>query len=158
MNTSNENSPPTTLAGGINPDTFLLAETRRLFDYVATQNFEDLAKLCDDDFGIVDLDPSGGNVVVRDRAGWEDWFHGLFQQLQAMDARTYTRIKEYHVKPGSDLAYSVVYFDQMVDHQGHTYTFDCVATIIWKQDADTGRWVESRWHASMVSPPPQVGS
>ena len=57
------------------------AETVQLFAHVRDHAFEPLAALCDDDFGIVDINAEGGTLVVRNRAEWEAWFRGLFAQL-----------------------------------------------------------------------------
>ena len=128
-----------------------LPETMRLFSYVSTQNFDDLAALCDDDFGIVDLDPNGGSVMVRTRKEWEDWFHGLFQQLNTMHASTTTTITQYDVLPGEVLAMSVVEFDQHLHVGEQTHTFGCVVTIVWKKTAHG--WQEARWHVSLIRQP-----
>ena len=58
------------------------AETQRLFRYVSDHNFEDLAALCDDDFGIVDLGPGGESVVIDTREEWEKWFRTLLPSLR----------------------------------------------------------------------------
>jgi hypothetical protein len=54
-------------------------ETELLFTCVSKHDFDTLADLCDDDFGIIDLDPQGKNVVVHDSAGWENWFRTLLK-------------------------------------------------------------------------------
>ena len=69
-------------------DSPFFAETVELLRSVRDHDFDSLAELCDDDFGIVDLDPSGGSVMVRNRAEWEGWFQNLFAQLSAIGAAT----------------------------------------------------------------------
>jgi len=123
-------------------------ETERLFHYVSTHNFDDLADLCDDDFGIVDLGPEGNNVMIRTRAEWENWFHKLFARLEAMQATTYTDILDYKALQQGTLGYSVVEFCQHLQFDGKHGKFYCVATIIWKAVGD--QWKESRWHASLL--------
>lgn len=39
-------------------------ETKTLFRSVSEQDFDTLATLCDDDFGIIDLGTEGQNVVI----------------------------------------------------------------------------------------------
>jgi ketosteroid isomerase-like protein len=125
-----------------------LDETKTLFRSVSTHDFDTLAALCDDDFGIVDIDPKGGSVVIETRAEWEDWFHSLFDQLDAMDAETTTDILDYKALRRGELGYSVVDFRQNLTMGDTTAHFYCVATIIWKQTPDG--WKESRWHCSVI--------
>lgn len=40
-------------------------------------------------------------------------------------------------------------FRQYLEIGGHTATFDCVATLIWKRTANG--WREARWHCSVLS-------
>lgn len=122
--------------------------TVELLRSVRDHDFDTLAARCDDDFGIVDLDPAGGNVMVRTRAEWEAWFHGLFEKLDAMSAATDSRITSYQVLPGPDLGYSVVEFTQYLTVGEAVAAFDCVVTVIWKRVGDD--WKESRWHISLL--------
>jgi hypothetical protein len=124
-------------------------ETQRLFRYVSEHNFDDLADLCDDDFGIVDLGPSGESVVIDDRAGWEIWFRTLFAKLEDMQAETDTEITDYHALKHETMGYSVVKFTQRLGVGGKDAFFHCIVTIIWKK-TDKG-WKESRWHTSLLS-------
>ncbi len=55
----------------------------------------------------------------------------------------------YHAVRESGLGYSVLEFRQTLTVGPHTATFDCVATIIWKQTIRG--WREARWHASVIS-------
>lgn len=130
-------------------DSPFFAETVELLRSVRDHDFDSLAKLCDDDFGIVDLDPSGGSVMIRTRAEWENWFHGLFAQLDAIGATTDSEVLDYQVLPTADMALSVVEFRQSLTMGGSTAFFDCVTTIVWKR-TETG-WKEARWHVSLLS-------
>jgi ketosteroid isomerase-like protein len=116
---------------------------------VSSHNFDALAQLCDDDFGIIDLGPDGQNVMIRNRAEWENWFRTLFTNLTAMQAQTYTDILDYKVLVGTDLAYSVVEFCQHLKMEDKHGKFYCVVTIIWKTVPEGG-WKESRWHVSLL--------
>lgn len=129
-----------------------LDETKTLFRSVSAHDFDTLADLCDDDFGIIDIDPKGGSVVIETRAEWEHWFHTLFDQLDAMDAETTTDILDYQALRRGELGYSVVDFRQNLTIGDTTAHFDCVATIIWKQTPDG--WKESRWHCSVIDVEP----
>ncbi len=120
----------------------------QLFDCVRDHDFDTLASICDDDFGIVDLNTEGKNVVVRDRAGWEAWFRSLFGQLKKMDAKTWTEITGYDALETPEMGYSVVDFDQKLVVDGKTLSFSCVTTIIWKKTASG--WKESRYHCSLL--------
>lgn len=132
-------------------DAAFFPQTIELLRSVRDHDFDTLADLCDDDFGIVDLDQSGGNVMVRTREEWEAWFRRLFAELSAAGASTDSTITEYQAIEGTDLGYSVVEFTQSltVPALDATGLFDCVATIIWKK-TDLG-WKESRWHVSLLS-------
>jgi hypothetical protein len=122
--------------------------TVQMLDCVAQHNFERLAGICDDDFGIIDINTTGGSEVIRDRAGWENWFQGLFAQLDTMQAETWSEITRYEAISGSDMGYGVVDFQQVLRVGGKSFRFDVIATIIWKKMGDT--WKESRYHSSML--------
>lgn len=135
------------------PDRFraepFFAETLTLLRSVRDHDFDSLAALCDDDFGIVDVDPAGHPRPIRSRAAWENWFHELFASLTTMGAETDSEILDYHAIETPDLGYSVLDFRQTLTVGERRARFDCIATIIWKQTA-TG-WREARWHASVIS-------
>jgi hypothetical protein len=124
-------------------------QTVRLFSYVRDSNFDDLAQLCDDDFGIVDIDTDGGSKMIRNRQEWENWFRELFAKLAAMNARTDTEILKYDVMATSEMAYSVVEFCQRLYVNEKVGKFYCVVTIIWKKTQHQ-EWKEARWHASLL--------
>ncbi len=124
-------------------------QTVELLRSVRDHDFDTLAALCDDDFGIVDLDPSGGNVMVRTRAEWEGWFKRLFTELDAASASTDSVIQDYQAIETPELGYSVVEFRQSLAMADLTAYFDCVATIIWKLTPEG--WKESRWHVSLLA-------
>jgi hypothetical protein len=124
-------------------------ETRLLFDYVSNHDFDNLAALCDDDFGIVDLGTEGQSMMIRNRAEWEAWFRGLFAQLGGMGATTYTDITGYDALETAEMGYSVVEFCQHLIFGGKHGYFNCVTTIIWKRTPSG--WVESRWHCSQLT-------
>lgn len=134
------------------------AETVELLRSVRDHDFDRLAALCDDDFGIVDLDPTGSNVMVRTRAEWEAWFQRLFSELTAAEADTDSIITNYQALESSDMGYGVVEFTQTLTVAGFTASFDCVVTIIWKRTEDG--WKESRWHVSLLSKdvPPELAA
>lgn len=123
-------------------------QTETLFTSVENHDFDTLANLCDDDFGIVDIDPEGKNVIISTRQEWEEWFHTLFKNLDTMNAKTWTDILDYQAIQEDRLGYSVVNFRQNLQVNGHTSKFYCVVTIIWKRVGT--EWKESRWHASVI--------
>ena len=130
--------------------------TTALLRSVRDHDFEALAELCDDDFGIVDIAPDGGNVAIRTREEWQTWFRTLFATLDAMGASTDSQVLGYDAVSGTDLGYGVLDFRQSLTVGPLVATFDCTATIVWKRAAD--RWVESRWHCSVLSKnvPPEL--
>jgi ketosteroid isomerase-like protein len=130
-------------------DTAFFAETVTLLRSVRDHDFDTLAALCDDDFGIVDVDPSGAARPIRDRAGWEKWFHELFATLTAMGASTDSRIDDYRAVASGDMGFSVLDFTQTLAVGEHVASFECVATIVWKRTPEG--WREARWHASVIS-------
>jgi len=127
----------------------LFTETLTLLRCVRDHDFDTLSRLCDDDFGIVDVDPSGAPVPIRTRVEWEAWFRGLFGTLSAMQAETDSEVLDYVAVQGDDLGYSVLDFRQTLSVSGLVATFDCIATIVWKLTPDG--WREARWHASVIS-------
>lgn len=124
------------------------AETAELFASVRDHDLPTLAARCDDDLGIIDIDPNGGAEVIRDRAGWESWFVQLFAQLDAMDAATDTLIDRYDAVDWGGTGMGVVDFTQLLTVGGLTGRFHCIVTIVWKRQDD--RWIEARWHASLL--------
>lgn len=123
-------------------------ETKTLFRCVSEHDFDTLAALCDDDFGIIDLGTEGQSVVIETRKEWEDWFHNLFARLDAMGAHTSTEINKYQALESDKMGYGVVDFCQLLRVEGQVSRFYCVATIIWKRVGDV--WKESRWHCSLI--------
>lgn len=144
---------PTTSMLDQPPDRFadvaFFTETVTLLRAVRDHDFDTLAALCDDDFGIVDVDTSGSVRPIGDRAGWEQWFRELFSTLDAMSASTDSRINGYRAMATAHMGYSVLDFTQTLTVGAHVASFECIATIIWKRTADG--WRESRWHASVIS-------
>ncbi|MFN3214868.1 MAG: nuclear transport factor 2 family protein [Acidimicrobiales bacterium] len=123
--------------------------TVELLRGVRDHDFDTLAAICDDDFGIIDIAPDGGNVAIRNRTEWEAWFRNLFAQLAALDATTDSEILAYDAVQTAELGYSVLEFRQTLELRGMVATFDCITTIVWKfQD---GRWREARWHGSVLA-------
>ena len=125
------------------------SETVELLRCVRDHDFSALSTLCDDDFGIVDVDPAGLARVVRDREGWEAWFHELFATLDALSASTDSEVLDYRALSHDTMGFSVLEFRQFLTIGEHTGTFDCVTTIVWKHTPDG--WREARWHGSVVS-------
>ena len=124
-------------------------QTLALLASVRDHDFDTLAALCDDDFGIVDIDVDGTARPLRSRAEWEEWFRTLFATLDSMDAATDSVVLDYQATEHGTLGYGVLEFQQALTVGPHVATFDCVATIIWKL-TDEG-WREARWHASVIS-------
>ncbi len=123
--------------------------TEEMLSCVRDHNFERLASICDDDFGIIDINTEGGSEIIRDREGWEDWFKGLFERLDLMNARTWSEITGYEALQHETMGYSVVDFDQIFIAGDQKLKFKVIATIIWKKDGD--EWKESRYHSSLIS-------
>jgi hypothetical protein len=123
--------------------------TVELLRGVRDHDFDSLAALCDDDFGIVDLDQSGSNVMVRTREDWEARFTRLFGELDAAAAATDSEIVSYRAIEGVELGFGVVEFRQFLTVAGHVAAFDCVATIVWKLTPEG--WREARWHVSLLT-------
>jgi len=127
----------------------LFAETLTLLRCVRDHDFDTLSRLCDDDFGIVDVDPSGAPVAIRTRIEWEAWFLGLFGTLSEMQAETDSEVVDYVAVQGDDLGFSVLEFRQTLSVAGLVASFECIATIVWKRTPEG--WREARWHASVIS-------
>ncbi len=115
---------------------------------VRDHNYDRLALICDDDFGIVDINTEGGSEIIRDRTGWQDWFQGLFQKLTSMQATTWSEITRYEALQHQTMGYTVVDFDQLFLAGGKKMRFSVIATIIWKLDNVV--WQESRYHSSLI--------
>lgn len=122
--------------------------TTEMLDCVRDHNFERLSQICDDDFGIIDINTEGGSEVIRDRKGWENWFTGLFEQLKAMKASTWSEITRYEALKKTDMGMSVVDFDQVFIAGDKKLRFSVIATIVWK--LENGTWHEARYHSSML--------
>ena len=124
-------------------------QTVTLLHSVRDHDFATLATLCDDDFGIVDIDVAGTARPIRDRAEWEEWFTSLFATLKGMNAATDSVILDYQALSQGTLGFGVLEFQQTLTVGSYIATFECVATIIWKL-TEQG-WREARWHASIIS-------
>jgi ketosteroid isomerase-like protein len=122
--------------------------TFAMFDCVSTHDFDRLASICDDDYGIIDINPEGGSEVIRDRKGWEHWFRSLFERLDQMHATTWSEITNYEALVKGEMGYSVVDFDQILMVGEKRHRFSVLATIIWKKTGNG--WKESRYHSSML--------
>ena len=143
--TSPLDTPPAEYA-----DKPFFAETVSLLRAVRDHDFDTLAALCDDDFGIVDIAPDGSGVPIRTRVEWEAWFRDrLFPQLEQMGAVTDSEITGYEAIESGDMGYSVLDFRQTLEVSGLVATFDCIATLIFKRTPNG--WRESRWHCSVIS-------
>lgn len=131
-------------------------ETVALLRCVKDHDFDSLAGLCDDDFGIVDIDVDGSAHPIRDRAEWEEWFRNLFATLKAMGAATDSTILDYRALSEETLGFGVLEFRQTLTVGDLVATFECVATLVWKR-TEQG-WREARWHASIISSdvPPEL--
>jgi hypothetical protein len=130
--------------------------TTEMLGCVRDFNFDRLAVICDDDYGIIDINTTGGSEIIRDRAGWENWFKSLFAQLGSMGAKTWSEITNYECVEHSTMAYSVVDFDQVFHTSDQKLRFKVIATIIWKL-TDNG-WKESRYHSSLISVGPDMAN
>lgn len=126
--------------------------TKEMLGCVRDHNFERLSQICDDDYGIIDINTEGGSEIIRTREGWENWFKGLFQKLETMHAKTWSEITHYEAVKHDTMGYSVVDFDQVFHAGDQKLRFKVIATIIWK--LDNGVWKESRYHSSLISVAP----
>lgn len=122
--------------------------TVEMLDCVRDHRFSRLAEICDDDFGIVDINTEGGSEIIRDRQGWENWFRSLFEQLNTIQAVTWSEITHYEALQREELGYSVVDFDQIFIAGEKKLRFSVIATIIWKRAGN--QWKESRYHSSLI--------
>ncbi len=123
--------------------------TVEMLDCVRDHNFDRLSKICDDDYGIIDINTEGGSEIIRDRRGWENWFSGLFQKLEEMKATTWSEITHYESVVRGEMGYSVVDFDQVFIVGDKKMRFAVIATIIWKKEGE--EWKESRYHSSLIN-------
>jgi hypothetical protein len=128
--------------------------TVELLNSVRDHHFERLSQICDDDFGIVDINPEGGSQIIRNRQQWEEWFRGLFSQLKSRGAVTWSEITRYEALQKGEMGYSVVDFDQIFVEGSQKLKFPVLATIIWKKEGHV--WRESRYHSSLTGPPRPV--
>jgi ketosteroid isomerase-like protein len=126
--------------------------TQQLLDCVRDHNFDLLAELCDDDFGIVDVNEEGGTMLARNRQEWEAWFKYLFAKLDALQAKTWSVITDYQAVEGADMGYSVVNFDQFLELGTSRQCFKATSTIVWKKTKDG--WKEARYHGSLLGVEP----
>lgn len=125
------------------------AETLALLEARRDHDLDRLDALCDDEYGIVDADLTGGPRAVRNRVEWERWHLGSFATLDSLGAVTDIEVLTYKASRHGSLGFSVVEFRRTVEVAEHTAVFDHVATVVWKR-TPTG-WREARWHTSVVS-------
>jgi hypothetical protein len=160
MSTPLTTPPPTTSPLDHPPTQFerepFFDQTVSLLRCVRDHDLATLSELCDDDFGIVDIDPAGTARVVRTRTEWVAWFTELFATLDHLHAATDSEILDYHAVTSATMGYSVLEFRQFLTIGEHTATFDCITTIVWKHTPQG--WREARWHGSVISSeiPPEL--
>jgi hypothetical protein len=123
-------------------------ETAELLAAVRDHDLATLEARCDDDLGIIDLAPDGGSMVLPDRGSWRHWFEGLFARLDELGAGTDSRVETLESVVWTDAGMSVLTWWQSLAIADQTGWFRCQATIVWKRQGD--RWVEARWHASLL--------
>lgn len=140
---------PLHLSAAVFGDQPFYEQTVELLRSVRDQDFAALAALCDDDFGIVDIDVTGAARPIRDRSEWEEWFTTLFATMTGMEATTDSFIFDYRALTHDTLGFGVLEFRQTLTVGNYVAAFDCVATIVWKL-TEHG-WREARWHASVIS-------
>jgi hypothetical protein len=124
------------------------AETAELLAAVRDHDLATLEARCDDDLGIIDLAPDGGSMVLSDRVSWRRWFEGLFAQLTEIGAATDSRVETLESVVWTDAGMSVLTWWQSLTVADQVGWFRCQATIVWKRPGE--RWVEARWHASLL--------
>lgn len=122
--------------------------TEEMLKCVSEHNFDRLSQICDDDFGIIDINTEGGSEVIRDKEGWAAWFRHLFATMDAMNAKTWSEITRFESMIKTDMGMSVVDFDQMFVVGEKKMRFSVIATIVWKLEDDI--WKEARWHSSLL--------
>ena len=125
-----------------------LDETVTLLRAISDRDLDALLGIGDEDFSVIDVDPTGESSRSRVQPEWEPSFRRLFVLLDALGATTDSEITAYRAISTSELGYSVVEFSQHVDGAGLHATFDCIATIVWKITDDG--WKEARWHCSVI--------
>ncbi len=123
-------------------------ETVTLLAAVRDRDLDALIGMGDEDFSVIDVDPTGETSLVRTQADWEPWFRRLFLMLDTLDATTDSEITAYRALATSELGYSVVEFRQTITGRSLSAVFDCIATIVWKSTEDG--WKEARWHCSVL--------
>lgn len=133
-------------------------ETVALLRSVRDHDFDALADLCDDDYGIVDLDTDGSAVPIRSRVEWERWFHDLFAKLGAVGAQTDSVITDYAATRTPYMGFGVLEWVQTLTLGELEARFSCMATLVWKRTPDG--WKEARWHASLLDAdiPPEMAA
>ncbi len=124
------------------------ALTVEMLGCVRDHNFSRLEQICDDDYGIVDIDTEGGSRIARNQTEWAAWFTGLFKQLDTLQATTWSEVTGYEALEKQGMGYSVVDFDQLFVVGEKRMRFSVIATIIWKRSGDG--WQESRYHGSLL--------
>lgn len=147
MNKVKENTPKINYSESFYQKPFFHL-TKIMLDYVRDHNYEILTRICDDDYGIIDINPNGECEIIRNRADWESWFKDLFSQLNQMDAVIWREITRYEAVKKPDMGYSVVDFDQYLILGNKKMKFQIIATIIWKKE--NGEWKEARYHGSLI--------
>ena len=88
------------------------AETLALLECVRDHDFDRLAALCDDNSGIVDIDPAGNARPIRNRVEWERWFLDLFATLDALGATTDSEVISYQAVREASMGFGVLEFRQ----------------------------------------------
>jgi len=76
-------------------------------------NHDHSATICDDDFGITDINTITDSKIIRARHGLGKWFKGLFPNLKDLSSITWSKITHHETLQSKDMGHCVVYFDQI---------------------------------------------
>ena len=125
-----------------------IEEITELLRAVNERDLDALLGLGDEDFAVIDVDPTGETPLVRVQPEWEPWFRRFFLFLDALNATTDTELTDYRAIATSELGYSVAEFRHDIVGPAFIASFDCLATVIWKPTEDG--WKEARWHCSIT--------
>lgn len=115
--------------------------TVEMLDCVSRHDFNRLAEICDDDFGIIDINPEGGSEIIRNRV------KGIFSELEKRKTETCSEITNYEAIESGNMGYGLVDCDQTFIQGDQQLKFGVIATIIWKKV--NGKWFESLYHSSL---------
>jgi hypothetical protein len=147
-------TPLVSVADGIG-DHPLLDALVSMLDAVESYDYDRFRDCVDDIYGTVDFDPfTGATTVMGDMREWESFYRDAIGSASAAGLSVRVHVERFNAEVSTDgtLGWCDVQITQHMNKPDGTvlHTWRAVVTAIFRYHTDTRRWIEHRWHASLM--------